>query len=307
MVSIQLKGDYAILGELHCQESIGWFKFSVPGSSGNPVEVIVVPKESRIEAVLACEITEEILRVLDSGVRDASKLSDEDRKEIMDLRRPLSSATRAVLSQIKYFLEQVSVEDRLFSVKGERWSVDGVNWRTVPRLLTATIQMTGTIRLDEESASALQGHLDDGVQPLLALKYLHRAWNENNQQFRWIDATIAAELAVKEFLIRIEPKLEKLLLEVPSPPLDKLYGPILKHYAGGESPKLKQIREGMQVRNRILHRPQSASIDSQEATIYVQDVAIAIDDLVCRLHSKDPIVSRLASHRPKVGVPEKEP
>ncbi len=99
---------------------------------------------------------------------------------------------------------------------------------------------------------------------------------QENSRARWIDATIAAELAVKEFLARIEPKLALLLFELPSPPIGKLYGKLLKEYAGEESPLRKVLEAGADRRNKLIHRPGSPDPDETEATLYVQDVQTAI-------------------------------
>jgi hypothetical protein len=42
-------------------------------------------------------------------------------------------------------------------------------------------------------------------------------------------------------LSRKAPEIKTILMEVPSPPLYKLYGSILEKYAGEKSPKKKQI------------------------------------------------------------------
>ena len=96
----------------------------------------------------------------------------------------------------------------------------------------------------------------------------------------WIDATIAAELAIKEFLITYKPEVEVLLLEVPSPPLYKLYGSILKSYTGEKSPKVKELAEGAKIRNLLVHKPEQTNIDHQEAIDYVSDVEFAIGHLL---------------------------
>ncbi|MEZ6049962.1 MAG: hypothetical protein R3C02_01015 [Planctomycetaceae bacterium] len=119
------------------------------------------------------------------------------------------------------------------------------------------------------------------------MRHLHRAKNEREPSCRWIDATIAAELAIKEFLIAKEPLLETLLLELPSPPLQKLYGQILEKYAGERSPKLNSLREGSEKRNKLIHRPGGEHVNRSEADQYVKNVEIAIYHLMCLLHPED--------------------
>jgi len=115
-----------------------------------------------------------------------------------------------------------------------------------------------------------------------------RARNDSNPRYMWIEATIAAELAIKEFLIRQRPELETLLLEVPSPPIYKMYGAILKAYGGKTLPNkiYKQLSAGAEIRNKLLHRPHDEPIDHQKALDYVSAVAGAIQHLLSILYPK---------------------
>jgi hypothetical protein len=133
-----------------------------------------------------------------------------------------------------------------------------------------------TIPIGERTISSIQKYFDEGQEPFFALKYLHSAMNEKQSNFRWIDATIAAELAIKEFLIRLKPDIEKLILEPPSPPLYKLYGVVFESLTGQKSRKLKGIREGATKRNRLVHKPTETNIDAQEAHEYIIDIETAI-------------------------------
>ena len=87
------------------------------------------------------------------------------------------------------------------------------------------------------------------------MRHLHRAKSENIAHHKWIDATIAAELAIKDVLSKANPDLELLLMEMPSPPLVKLYGVILEKHLGEKSPYLKRIKNGVEIRNRLVHKP----------------------------------------------------
>jgi hypothetical protein len=121
--------------------------------------------------------------------------------------------------------------------------------------------------------------------------------NEERSSFKWIDATIAAELAIKEFLIRKYPDIETLLLEVPSPPLQKLYGSVLESLTGQRSPVLKEISNGVEIRNKLVHRPTEIPIEAKEARDYVQAIETAIFHLIYLLNPNDPIVNYQYIHR----------
>jgi len=164
------------------------------------------------------------------------------------------------------------------------------------------MQIAGTVvnevNLTPETCSALQDYVRNARHPFIALRHLHRAKEEQNSRYKWIEATIAAELAIKEFLLAKHPALGPLLLEMPAPPLSKLYGSLLKEYGGEESPKKRQIEKGAEMRNRLVHRPESIHIDPQKALDYVNDVEVAIFHLLWLLHPADLVIKKLYLHRP---------
>jgi len=129
-------------------------------------------------------------------------------------------------------------------------------------------------------------------EPFLALRHLHRARTEDIPRYKWIDATIAAELAIKEFLMKLRPEVVTLLLETPSPPLHKSYGPVLESFGVERSPKVSQIRKGVEIRNKLVHRPEEIRITLQDANTYVRDVEIAVYHLLLSLYPNDPNVRR---------------
>jgi hypothetical protein len=146
--------------------------------------------------------------------------------------------------------------------------------------------------LNEANAEAIQQYLDGGFETFFALRHLHRAKSEHNPRYKWLEATIAAELAIKEFLIRKKPEIETLLLEVPSPPLHKLYGSVLESFTNQRSPKLKELAEGARIRNKLIHRPEKFEIKGENANKYVHDVEIAIGHLLSLLYPSDPIMEK---------------
>ena len=77
---------------------------------------------------------------------------------------------------------------------------------------------------------------------------------------------------------------------MPSPPINKLYVSVLKSFTGQSSPKLKELREGMEMRNRLLHRPTEKTVTSEEANAYVHDVESAIYHLMTLLYPNDILV-----------------
>ena len=144
--------------------------------------------------------------------------------------------------------------------------------------------------LNDRTRPFVQGSLESGIEPLVAMRHLHRAVLESEPHHKWIDATIAAELAVKEVLCRAAPEIEPILLEVPSPPLDKLYGSLLKRYLGKESPFRKQLKNGQEVRNQLVHKPGQKTVNTAEASDYVDSVEQAVFHLLSLLYPEDKLI-----------------
>ena len=207
--------------------------------------------------------------------------------EVSNIHSFLSDTTTQVLSLIKYHMSYSDIEEQLFAIKSRRWRISGQDWKYLPSKLGAAISVNETPLFDVNTCRNIQDSLDQGIIPLVGMRHLHRAINESLPHYKWIDATIAAELAIKEVLIRARPELEPLINEVPSPPLTKLYGRILKSYLGQRSPYLKEIGEGIEIRNRLLHKPSSEIIDRQKANDYVDNIEKAIFHLMSLLYPEN--------------------
>jgi len=283
-MKVTIKGSYTILGKIHSDAEEFPVKISCPPDTGPGIIIEIDPKEQSVEAFGDFNISDEFWEVLTKNV-SGQKLSDSTYDEASSIRTHLIISTKRVLNAIKYCLKQIELEEELFSIKGTFWSIDKENWQVFPggRLL-AVLSARNMEALNKKSVRLLEDYLVKGPAPFLYLSFLHRAKRERNPKYRWIDATIAAELAIKEFLIQFKPEIEPVLFEVPSPPLHKLYGSILESYTGKRSPKLKEIAEGARVRNLLVHRPEKIKIDDQESINYVGHVEAAIGHLLNILH-----------------------
>lgn len=200
----------------------------------------------------------------------------------------------SVTLQFTYPLEAF----RGFSEWATEWSMDGTTWeRTTYGGRGYRGARVSWLELDDTSIPAIQDQLDRGVKPLEAFVHMQRAKDERDPRHRWLDATIAAELGAKEFLARCQPSLATLLVELPSPPLDKLYGPLLKEYAGEESPVRKWMKHGNEVRNQLIHRPGHPPPERQHAADYVNAVVAALYHLMALLYPDDDTIRTIAEDR----------
>jgi len=183
-------------------------------------------------------------------------------------------------------LQELRLYDERQLTSGPRqWSRDDTTWYELAHEIRITgVEGYPVYKLDTEWIAHLQELVRAGEQPFLAAQHLHEARRHRGTRFRWIEATTAAELAIKEALLRIEPRFAPLLLEVPAPPIGRLYGSVLEAVSGQRSPFLKALQKGIEVRNRLVHRPSEPDPDQQELADYVSDVDRALRHLrgLCR-------------------------
>jgi hypothetical protein len=296
-MKIYLKGCFTILGRIDSNAEKQRLHFSVPFENNSEVKVDVIPSENSVESFHEKTISKKMFKILQSDIYDGSKLSSQLQIELSEINVCILQATRKVLNLIKYSFNQSQIEENLFSSKEKYWSLDETEWKRLPVILSSTVDILSKKFLNENSAEIIQKYLNTELnpfsEPFFALRTLHKAKEERNSRYKWIDATIAAELAIKEFLTRFIPKIETLLLEVPSPPLHKLYGSILESFTSVRSPKLKELQNGAEVRNKLVHGHKNVVIESEKANQYVHDVEAAIYHLLTLLYPNDLNIKKL--------------
>lgn len=208
---------------------------------------------------------------------------------ILHKKEQMESAGRKLLSTIKYGLNLSLLDDNIVSRNGSfkfEYTTDYNHWDTVNNT-TKTIR-SHTHYFLNSMENQVRTYLKNDFEPFIALKHLHRAKNDDDARFKWIDATIAAELAIKEFFVRKHPMLKTMLLELPSPPLKKLYKNLLLVYAGEESPLPSRFfDDASRIRNELVHRPQDVLITIEQAEEYVAGVEKAIYHLLSLLYPED--------------------
>lgn len=288
---IHLKACYSISGKIPARERVV-FSFVVPLENKSDVLVEIKPGEKSAESMQEVEVSGRLHQVLLGDVHDAKNLPEDLQQELTQVTRGVSIATTKVLSLIKYCLYSSRLSENLFAVKEYYWSVDRSNWKRMPMAIFATLQVQHIEPLDDNTTHIIQQYIENDFEPFLALRHLYRSREERDPRYKWIDATIAAELAIKEFLIKKCPAMERILLEVQAPALDKLYGSILKDCANEESPNKKAIKNGADIRNALIHKPLKIEIGAQDAISYYSEIQMAIFHLLNLLYPKDPLIRR---------------
>jgi hypothetical protein len=296
VLQIHLKAELTFSGKIDLErgqnEPDSW-TFTFPVAESTPVTVELLPKQDTVTvtAIQDNEVSEAFVVFL-QGYRSPGDNKDLLEAELGRITSGISRAAKGTMALLCSCLENTLSEEPLPSVRIQ-WSTDKSKWHRPPFRMRISIFDRMAIQLSANTATAIQQLMENRFEPFMAFRHLQRARLESLPRYKWIDATIAAELAIKEFLVRVRPELKTLLLEMPSPPLDKLYGKVLQSFGYPESPKRKEIQKGAKIRNDLIHKPDIVEVSSDDAEEYVNNIEIAIRHLVLLLYPDDTNVQRL--------------
>jgi hypothetical protein len=259
-------------------------------------------ESGKVEAVSQIEISTQLFEELS---RQCKKNPDQGlpcldfipqvRDEFYNILNEFDFAIKKVISIMRSRFHIIGISDNIVD-RDEKisWSLDNVNFQTIYCIKSSIVVLGQTI--SKKDLHLIQNDLNNDNSPFfMAFRFLNSALNDDVPEFKILDATTAAELAIKEFLIRKNPALEKLLSELQSPPLPKLYGSILEQYSsvpgknGEKSPRLKVLDYGNQLRNKIIHSPTKLEIPEFFAYFYCINVESAICHLLTLLYPDDPL------------------
>ncbi|MFK8162334.1 MAG: hypothetical protein AB8H12_07700, partial [Lewinella sp.] len=288
MPTIYLSNCAGISGAFRTEAEEGPFEFMCANISAvGGVKVTVSCSGEKIESIAEFQISEALLSNLDGQV-----LVHDMTASIVAELTALIGVLSFELNRVLFLLKQEMCDERsgghLVAISpGLEWSKDCRDWYPIRGgELTGGISIRPNYKLDNKWKSDIQDIIDSGEYPLLAMQHLYEARRGSNNRSRWIEAAIAAEIAVKEILVLIEPKYKNLLVELPSPPIRKLYGVILEELTGERSPYVSALEKGAAKRNEIVHKPESGQIETQELIDYLATVEQAIQHLVQLRRSK---------------------
>jgi len=254
-------------GSIIVDESLKDYSFSV-SKSGQNIKMKLLQDGKTIEAESVVDFfNPNILQILRTN--GYGKLNDGEKTELSDIAHPIKEAVRQFAGLLKQELHRYDINDELIGNSYCEWSLGDNQWFSPPRELRVDVELSSLGNLGAITAKSLQEVLFEDEEALVATSYLHQARNSRNRRYRWIYATMAAELAVKEILVRIEPKLQKIVETLPSPPLNRLYGDVLESIAGVRSTDLSTLQDGAQRRNQLVHNPRSPTPTFNEVREYI--------------------------------------
>jgi hypothetical protein len=238
------------------------------------IEVSIDPRNHVFAATISIEIDEDTYDHLDNN------RNLRENKVISEVQHKLRTVIEKIVRYLKYLYGIPELDDRNERIPFEEsytWSDQQGQWRvTRDNREVAYRGRDLTYRIDNNFLTWMPMLIEKGVEPLFGFTHLHKAFLESNTRHQWIDATTAAELSIKEFLTIYKPELSPLLLHLPSPPLRKLYGEILKDYTGKPSPMTSVLSKGADQRNLLIHRAREVAPSRNETDVYLHQVQIAI-------------------------------
>lgn len=257
---------------------------------------IVIELETGSATVFSCDLRLEddmVQRLLEVNGKDIAQVDDRLRTWIDDMKQKMLAPLRRVVGilgylALNYFLDEEGTDSTSFD-----FSVEGQAFMAFPSSRQFTLGMRPPcLLIDEATKACIQATLDSQVIPLDGLRLIARAKNEDRFSSSWIDATTGAELAIKEALVRKEPTLRVLLEELPSPALTKLYGPVAKEYFGQRSPYLSELQVAMELRNKLMHRPNYVPPKRPSLAKHLAAMERAVLHLMTLLYPNDRLVAR---------------
>ncbi len=283
-MKIYIRGTFVPLGDV---------KITVFNSSANTITY----QNNLIEF---CEASGEVESGKITAIKEQDITDDEfayvmDTEDILPRNEQFESYQANQYRAVRTILSYVQVFDGVFELDSDlqmrskyEWSEDRSTWLPIPdkRVTTwrgADLRQT----LAETFLAEIEQLVNDGIPVFLAFNHLYKAYDETNPRFKWINGTIAAEHAFKEFLSLFDRRAESLMLNIPSPPIEKLYKTVLEAYTGQASSMYKQLQRGATKRNELVHRPASPTPDLKETNIYLHQVEVAIFELYTLLYPKN--------------------
>lgn len=253
------------------------------------VQIDFIPGTYEIQASSIIDASEDLIEYLqDKGVP-----RNEDYESTMD---KLLQSVKTITAYLKYFYGIYEIDEEVRLSRKYQWSKDGITYIDVPdRRPTAWRGTNIMYTLPDNLLSWFPGLVARGITPFFAFTHLHKAFAEVDTRQQWINATVSAELGIKEFLIQYDAHTQSLITYMPSPPLDILYDKVLKDYTSESSPYAKELSKGATLRNKLIHRSTEPSPEKKKTLIYVHKVQAAIFHLYTLLYKGDTFFDYLYS------------
>lgn len=169
------------------------------------------------------------------------------------------------------------------------WSDDDANWKRLPvQHAPLALALTIVTNLNIGNHDALRSSVAAGNKPLTSSTFITLARQSTAPQVKWILAAVAAEIGIKEGLVKLDPALETELTARRTPRVEKLFGPYLERITGAASPLARAIQEGADIRNSLVHSAHATMVDGLRAERFLNTVEEALHSI--RRHIRPAVV-----------------
>ena len=190
------------------KNSDGPFRFLHPsGYCGRDVSTEISEKGDEIISQAEFEISDSLHSALTTNM-SVEDLPDDIRAELIQVNSPLLNANHRSLQLVLQELNSPAHHTESWGTQA--WSSDGTEWNDYPffGFQIGDFGLLHLPNLDSDAQARVQSVLNRLEEPLVGFQHLQDARRVHGDRYKWILATVAAELAIKETLIRLEPKLK---------------------------------------------------------------------------------------------------
>lgn len=224
------------------------------------------------------KLFETISKPLDSSLRELLK----------ELTTILSKAIEDTISTIRWVHKLTNCHSFIRYWKGIKWSYDGENdWKLIPDQIHFEISVGGTYfkNFETHEIETVQKLLTKNRFEPLGHELLIEAWSlkKENPRSSLVMGIAAAETGFKNFVVKMSPDTEWLMLNVASPPLVKMLteylpkikipiefkGKYITPFVPGSI--IKNMKDGVSIRNKLVHGGAS-SIETDKLSSILQSI-----------------------------------
>lgn len=300
---IHIKKGYKIVGKDIIYELLERFEFKKTSAGKSKIKITLFPKDLKIESQSQFDISITLFEFLKTGCYKGTSIFNDKGGvtnnidindldvifgEISKIQDALTKPTEEIIRFIQLFFNRSDIE-HLIPDQDIFWSHDEIEWknRRSSRPSERPYVYKPIVPLNDIFLPELQKCIDSKVEPFLAFDFLYQADKfGEDPRHKWINATIALELAIKEFLTRKDDRLISIFADLPSPRIDILYYSVLMEYNSEINPiiRRKDIQIASDIRNKLVHNPSEITIDEQTADTYVKIVKATVFQLFLNLY-----------------------
>ena len=263
------------------------FSFDVPADAAlaaratieGPIRLVIVDGGANVHAACAVAVPTSMRSRLAMGEHVSNLVAD----QVSIWTTCLALLDTAARQTIDLLAEELGKHGSVVSAPSPNsyeWSEDEQNWKRLPaQQPPQPLALTIVTNLNLQNHDALRKLVASGHKPLTSSTFITLARQSKAPQVKWILAAVAAEIGIKEGLVKLNPALETELTARRTPRIEKLFGPYLEGVTGVASPFARAIQDGADVRNALVHSAHATMVDELQAERFLNTVEEALHSI----------------------------